>query len=302
MTPFSLMVARRLPRPRRPGRATPAVLLVLLVTGTGLGAVVATSVGLMPLFGQPTPGVAGYVDASADLLPAVRETLLIATASTVLAAAVGLVVGTALLAEGRGSTVVRAAAVSVVAVPHLVGAAAVGQWLSGAGLGSRLLSVEGDAWPRLVAGPLPVATVLEFAWKESAFVALVVAAALSRSQRERTETASVLGAGPWQRWSRVYLPSAAVPAAAASLIVFVYTVGSYEVAWLLGRAYPEPLPVMAYRLFGSTDLEARPAAAAAATVAAGIAVLAAGLALLLAHRARHRGGLDVDAAVPGAVP
>ena len=65
------------------------------------------------------------------------------------------------------------------------------------------------------------------------------------------------------------------------MAVYVYTVGSYEVAWLLGQLYPEPLPVLAYRVFGSVDLAARPAAAAAAAGAA-LALAVALLAVLLA--------------------
>lgn len=272
-------------------QAAPAVLLVALVTGAGLGAVVATSLGLMPLFGRPRLTTAGYTAGSADLLLAVRETLVIATASTVLAALVGLAVATVVLAARRGRAAVRLLAVGVVAVPHVVGAAAVGLLLSGAGLLPRLLGVEPSAWPELVGGAWPVATVLELAWKESAFVALVVVAATARSHRELHETAAVLGAGAWHRWTRVFVPTALPALAAASLIVFVYSVGTYEVPWLLGRAHPEPLPVMAYRLFGSIDLAARPEAAAAATTGAALAVLAAVVALVVLPAWRGRAPL-----------
>lgn len=271
-------------------QAAPAVLLVSAVTGAGLAAVVATSLGLMPLFGQAELGTAGYRTASGDLGLAVRESLVIASASTVLAAALGLLVATVLLSPCRGRAAMRALAVVVVAVPHIVGAASVGLLLSGAGLAPRVLGVPDSAWPELVAGAWPVATVLELAWKESAFVALVVVAATSRRHRELDETAAVLGAGPWARWTRVFVPTAAPGLAASSLIVFVYSVGSYEVPWLLGRSFPEPLPVMAYRLFGSIDLAARPEAAAAATVGAGVAVAAAMLALV-AVPAVHRRSL-----------
>ncbi|MGV3563606.1 MAG: hypothetical protein ACO1ON_10005, partial [Nocardioides sp.] len=51
----------------------------------------------------------------------------------------------------------------------------------------------------------------------------------------------------------------------------------YEVAWLLGRTTPGPLPVLSVRLFGSIELLDRPAAAAAAVVASALAL---GLALV----------------------
>ena len=67
-------------------------------------------------------------------------------------------------------------------------------------------------------------------------------------------------------------------------ISFTYTLGSYEVALLLGRAYPEPLPVMAIRLFTSVDLATRPQAAAAAIVTAVLALLAVAGALMMLRR------------------
>ena len=107
-------------------------------------------------------------------------------------------------------------------------------------------------------------------------IVLVVVASVGSGHRARTEVARALGARPLQRWARVFLPTARPAAGAAGLVVLVYSIGTYEVAWLLGRAYPEPLPVLAFRLFGSIDLDDRPAAAAAAATGSALAL---GLAL-----------------------
>lgn len=84
------------------------------------------------------------------------------------------------------------------------------------------------------------------------------------------------------RWAALTLSAPAL--ASSSLIVFVYSLGTYEVARLLGRAYPEPLPVMAYRLFTDIDVAARPQAAATAVVATGLALLTAVITLPLLRR------------------
>ncbi len=141
-----------------------------------------------------------------------------------------------------------------------------------------------DAWPSLVAGRWPTAVIFEYAWKESAFVALVVSATLALRLPAYHETAAVLGARPWARFRHVSLPLAAPSVLAASAIAFVYTLGSYEVAWLLGAAYPEPLPVMSYRLFTSTDLAARPEAMAVAVTTTALSAAAALAALALLRR------------------
>ncbi len=253
----------------------PATLLIVAVTGTALVAVVATSLGLLPLVGQPRLSTDGFTTLAADLRAGTRESLITAAAATVLAAAVGLSMATFAVHAGGGVRLVLALAVGVLTLPHLVGAASTGLLLSDVGLAQRWSGISAAAWPELVGGSWPWATVFELAWKESAFVALVVTASLGRRYADLREVAAVLGAPPLARWRRVLLPLAAPALVSSSLIAFVYSLGTYEVARLLGRAYPDPLPVMAYRLFTDIDIAARPQAAATAVVATVLALVAA---------------------------
>ncbi len=262
----------------------PAMLLVVAVTGTALVAVVATSLGLLPLVGQPRLSVDGFTTLTADLRAATLESLVTAVAATVLAATIGLAIATFAVRTGGGVRLVVGLAVAVLTLPHLVGAASTGLLLSDVGLAQRWSGIAAAEWPELVGGRWPWATVLELAWKESAFVALVVTASLGRRYADLREVAAVLGAAPRAQWRGVLLPLAAPALVSASLIVFVYSLGTYEVARLLGRAYPEPLPVMAYRLFTDIDVAARPQAAATAVVATGLALVVAVAVLPLVRR------------------
>jgi len=252
-----------------------------------LGAAVVTlglqSLGLMPLVGAPRLSAEAFRSVTPDLATSVGLTLAIASAATALAAVVGL--GTALLvtSSARSARVLGLAAAATVPIPHLVAAAAVGLLLADSGVLPRMLGLSAEQWPDLVAGPWWVAVVLEYAWKESAFVALVVGAALATRVARYDETAALLGAGRVHRLRHVTLPLAAPALLVASTISFVYVVGSYEVAWLLGRTYPEPLPVLAFRLFSSADLAARPEAAAVSVVTGLVAALVAVASLLLAR-------------------
>lgn len=260
----------------------PALLLVAAVTGTALVAVVATSLGLVPLVGQPRLSVGAFTADSSELWAATRESLLIAAAATGVAAVLGLAVATVVLRSGRRGRVLVALAAVVVTIPHLVGAATTRLLLSDVGLAQRWSGVEVTSWPELVGGRWPWATVLELAWKESAFIALVVIGSAGTRYEPLRQAAAVLGASELQQWRRVLVPLAAPALAASSLIAFVFAVGSYEVPRLLGRAYPEPLSVMSYRLFTDIDVTARPQAAAVAvvTTALALAVAAAGLPLI----------------------
>ncbi len=87
-----------------------------------------------------------------------------------------------------------------------------------------------------------------------------------------------------QRLRRITLPLAAPALVVGGTITFAYVLGSYEVAWLLGRTYPEPLPVLAFRLFSDTDLTARPLAMAVSVATVGLVVAALGVGAVLLRR------------------
>ncbi len=274
-------------RLRTPGRGSVwgvvlPVVATVVVLAVGLGSAVLQSLGLLPLVGEPEFTTDSY---TADPLgPSVAMSMWIAAASTTLAAVVGTLTALLFVSRTRGRSLLAALGTATIPVPHLVGAATVGLLLSDAGLLSRWTGSAASRWPDLVGGRWAVAVVVEFAWKESAFVALVVSATLARRFPEYLENAAVLGAGRWAQFRHVTLPMAAPAVVSASLIVFVYTLGSYEVAWLLGPAYPEPLPVAAYREYSSIDLTARPHAMALAVVTTGIAASAAVGGALLRRR------------------
>lgn len=269
---------------RHPGLLLlPALVPTLLLLGAAVVTLGLQSLGLMPLVGAPRLSADAFRSVTPDLTTSVGLTLAIASAATALAAVVGL--GTALLvtSSARAARVLGLAAAATVPIPHLVAAAAVGLLLADSGVLPRMLGLSAEQWPDLVAGPWWVAVVLEYAWKESAFVALVVSAALASRIARYEETAALLGAGRVHRLRHVTLPLAAPALLVASTISFVYVVGSYEVAWLLGRTYPEPLPVLAFRLFSSAELTARPEAAAVSVMTGLVAALVAVASLLLAR-------------------
>lgn len=254
----------------------PAVLLVAAVVGGGLVTVVLQSLGLMPLVGTPELGVDAYSALGGDLWRSVALTLSIAVVSTALAAVIGLA---AALTALSGRRAVLVAAGVTVTVPHLIGAAAMALLLADSGMLPRVLGLTDGGWPELVGGRWWFAVVAEYAWKESAFVAVVVAGTLATRVAAFDETAATLGANRWARLRLVTLPLARPALIASTAIAFAYCVGSYEVARILGRPYPEPLAVAAVRSFTSIDLAARPQAAAAATVAIAMVAVAAGVAL-----------------------
>lgn len=260
--------------------AAPAAIVVAGgVTSTAL-----QSLGLLPFVGPPTFSTAAYENLAADAPRAAALSLGIATASSTIAVLVGTTVALLILSGGWTSRALLGLSAATVTVPHLLGAAAIGLLLADSGVLARLLQIPVEWWPSFVGGPWWSAVIVEYAWKESAFVTLVVAGTLLTRVARFDETAALLGAGRGARVRLVMLPLARPSIIIAGTIGFVYVLGSYEVAWLLGRTYPEPLSVMAVRLYGEVSLTARPAAAAVAVAIVGLSAAALAVAFTALRR------------------
>jgi putative spermidine/putrescine transport system permease protein len=255
-----------------------------MVVGGGAGSTVLQSLGLMPVRGAAQLSFEAYAEQAPAMLRGLGVSLGIAAASTAIAAVVGTSIALLVVRGRRLARALTASIAGVIAVPHLIGAVAVGLLLSGSGVLARFFGVPAESWPDIVAGPLWLAVVFEYAWKESAFVALIVSGSLLSRAARFDETAILLGARPARRVLHVTLPLAAPSIAVTATVVFVYTLGSYEVAWRLGRPYPEPLSVLTLRLFTSTSLADRPGAAAVAVVTMLAALVVVGVAGLLFRR------------------
>lgn len=262
-----------------------AVVPIVAVVGVSLTAAGLQSVGLMPFIGPPQLSVDAWTSETGELIRSSVTSVYIAAVSTVLSLVVGFMLAAYVLAMPRMGRIVETLSAATIPIPHVIGAGAIGLLLSDSGFLERLLGMP-DAFPALVSSPWFVAVIAEYAWKESAFVALVVLGSISRSVGELCDAAATLGASAGQRIVRVVLPLAVPSLAVSAAIVFVYTLGSYEAAWLLGPTSPEPLPVRAVRLFTSVDLAARPQAMVTALVSVAVSVVVIITAVLVLRRHR----------------
>jgi putative spermidine/putrescine transport system permease protein len=166
--------------------------------------------------------------------------------------------------------------------------------LAPAGLFSRAAVVLGwiqtsADFPLLINDTLGVGIILTYVWKEVPFITLMILAVLRQSGNELMDVGRTLKASPWQCFRYITLPTIFPAVGAASLIVFAYTFGAFEVPFLLGRTYPMTLPVWAYKNYSDIDLLARPEGIATGLVIAGVVMLAVVLAQVLTKAARRRG-------------
>lgn len=147
-------------------------------------------------------------------------------------------------------------------IPHVVAAIGMSFLLSQSGLVSRigasmgLISSPSD-FPILIKDSWGIGIIVAYIWKEVPFIGVIVLAVLQSLGQDYEDIARSLGANSWQRFRYVILPLIMPGVLSASIIVFAFTFGSYEVPALLGVRFPRMLPVTSLRFFTDPDLNSR---------------------------------------------
>ena len=114
----------------------------------------------------------------------------------------------------------------------------------------------------MVFDPYAIGIILQYVWKETPFIGVIILANINSLIEDYESVARSLGASKWQSFRYVFLPFIFPSALFASVIVFAFTFGAFEIPLMLGANYPSALPVLAYRKYTDVDLGAMPDAMA----------------------------------------
>ena len=258
----------------------PAMFIIIVLFFGGLGIGLMRSFNYMPVIGLTEPNFQAYISVFTD-----REfylsfllTFHIAFTSTVISSV--LAIGAALLLRrsfvGRG--VVNFLFQLNLTVPHLVGAIGILYLFSQSGSFARLATEFGiierpSDFPALVFDPFAIGIILQYVWKEIPFIGVIILANMQSIGEDYESVARSLGASKWQSFRHVLLPLIFPGVLSASVIVFAFTFGAFEIPAILGANFPAALPVLAFRKYTDVDLAARPEAMAMAIVIALLSAL-----------------------------
>ncbi len=270
----------------------PAMFIIVVLFFGGLMIGLMRSFNYMPVIGLTEPDLSAYISVFTD-----REfylsfllTFHIAFTSTVISSI--LAIGAALLLRrsfvGRG--IVNFLFQLNLTVPHLVGAIGMLYLFSQSGSFARLAHEFGmiarpSDFPALVFDPYAIGIILQYVWKEIPFIGVIVLANMQSIGEDYESVARSLGASKWQTFRYVLLPLIFPGVLSASVMVFAFTFGAYEIPAILGANFPAALPVLAYRKYTDVDLAARPEAMAMAIV---IALLSAVMIYFYVRYSRRR--------------
>ena len=256
-------------RPNIIALLAPASLVLLGLFAGGAALAIIQSAGFFWPIGEHTFTLSHYRAMlwNREFQASLLLTLAVAAVSSALSAAAGVALALSLRRIAEKWRLLNALIQIPIAIPHIVMAVLLLNVISQSGLIARITRAAGlidspNQFPVLVNDSYCISIIAAYVLKESPFIAVVALAMLARLGGEYEAVASTLGASPWQRFRYVTLPLLAPAVISASVIVFAFIFGAFEVPFLLGRPYPAMLGVVAQRRFTSIDLAERPDAIA----------------------------------------
>jgi len=255
-----------------------ALIGVLFFGGLAVG--VMRSFNWMPVIGLTDPNLDAYraVLTDPDFLRSFLLTFHISFTSTLISAIIAIAAALMLRRTFAGRGAINFLFQLNLTVPHIVGAIGILYLFSQSGFFARMgyhigLIARPGEFPALVYDPYAIGIILQYVWKEVPFIGVIVLAQMQALGTDYESVARSLGANRWQAFRHVLLPLIMPGVLSASVIVFAFTFGAYEVPLLLGASHPQALPVLAYKTYTDVDLAARPEAMAMAVVIALLSAL-----------------------------
>lgn len=253
----------------------PAMTLIVVLFFGGLAVGVMRSFNWMPVIGLTDPNLDAYraVLTDPNFLRSFLLTFHIAFTSTLISAVIAIAAALMLRRTFAGRRAINFLFQLNLTVPHIVGAIGILYLFSQSGFFARMayhigLIARPGEFPALVFDPYAIGIILQYVWKEVPFIGVIVLAQMQALGTDYESVARSLGASRWQAFRHVLLPLILPGVLSASVIVFAFTFGAYEVPLLLGASHPQALPVLAYKTYTDVDLAARPEAMAMAVVIA----------------------------------
>lgn len=253
----------------------PALTVIFLFFIGGLVLALMQSLGYMPIIGRTEVSLAAYraIFSREEFFRSLALTTWISVVSTAVSTVLAVVCALALRRAARGRRAVTFIFQLNLPIPHIVGAVGILFLFSQSGFLARLAYLGGligepADFPALVFDPYAIGIILEYVWKSTAFIGVILLANLLSLGESYEDVARNLGASRWQRFRFVTLPFLMPGILSSSILVFAFTFGAFEVPLLLGQRYPSALPVLAYRSYTDVDLQARPEAMALSVIIA----------------------------------
>ncbi len=156
-------------------------------------------------------------------------------------------------------------------LPHLTAAFIVLVLLSRSGIAAsaayHIGLIEGTAgFPDLLYGGSKFGLIAAYVWKEAPFAALLILSILSKLDFDYIRTGRMLGGSRLQLFRGIVYPHIAPVLDISFIILFLYTLGAFDIPYVIGGSSPRMLSITVYNLYFRRELAVRPQALALLTL------------------------------------
>lgn len=256
------------------------LLLVIFVVGLING--ITQSLGVIPTFGLREPTFKYYEEvlSSPQMKTSILFSLYIAFTSSLFSVIVGTLICMIIVINKKTKWIYEKLIQIPIVVPHIVVAIFILNIFSKSGLIARILASLGiisgqEQFFNLIYDKYGIGIMLAYLWKEIPFIIYFVLSIMSNINDSLGEAAINLGASRWKTFKMVTLPLCRNTILSGFLIIFVFSLGAYEIPQLLGPTLPKALPVLSYIQYIHPNLQNRPYAMALNGITIVISLIAA---------------------------
>ena len=256
------------------------LLLVIFVVGLING--ITQSLGVIPTFGLREPTFKYYEEvlSSPQMKTSILFSLYIAFTSSLFSVIVGTLICMIIVINKKTKWIYEKLIQIPIVVPHIVVAIFILNIFSKSGLIARILASLGiisgqEEFFNLIYDKYGIGIMLAYLWKEIPFIIYFVLSIMSNINDSLGEAAINLGASRWKTFKMVTLPLCRNTILSGFLIIFVFSLGAYEIPQLLGPTLPKALPVLSYIQYIHPNLQNRPYAMALNGITIVISLIAA---------------------------
>ena len=244
-------------------------ILLLIIFVIGLINGIIQGLGVIPTFGLEEPTLKYYKEvlSSPQMKSSILFSLYIAFTSSMFSVVVGTLICVIIVINKKTKWMYEKLIEIPIIVPHIVVAIFILNIFSKSGLMARVLASLGfistqDQFLNLVYDKYGIGIILAYLWKEIPFIIYFVLAIMSNINDSLGQAAVNLGASKYQTFKRITLPLCKNTILSGFLIIFVFSLGAYEIPQLLGPTLPKALPVLSYIQYIHPNLQNRPYAMA----------------------------------------
>ena len=251
---------------------TPYILLLpqIFLTAILIASVVTCifeSMGVIKIFGLEAPTLSYYKEilSKPSTVNGILYSLRISLISSAIAVAIGVFLACIFL---NNNNIAFSKLIQLpIIIPHIAVTIFLINILSQNGLLSRLaywlgFLQEQQQFPTILYDKFGFGVIIGYLWKEIPFIIFIVISIMSNINKKLGEAALNLGASKLKVFTKILIPLSKNTIISGFLIIFIFSLGAYELPALLGSTTPKALPVLAYESFLHPDLQNRPYAMA----------------------------------------